>query len=103
VHATLEIATDQAAARPWARLGPAAVADLARVLTPIAQACSTASCGSADRGSVLSPAGNSRVSRGRRAAARDWSMTMLCMTRRQNARGLSTRDHHAASRCRLSW
>ena len=39
VHATLEIATDQAAARPWARLGPATVADLARVLTPIAQAC----------------------------------------------------------------
>jgi hypothetical protein len=39
VQATLEIATDQAAARPWARLGPAAVADLARVLTPIARAC----------------------------------------------------------------
>jgi hypothetical protein len=39
VHATLEIATDQAAARPWARLGPAAVADLAGVLVPIAQAC----------------------------------------------------------------
>ena len=39
VHATLEIATDRAASRPWARLGPAAVADLARVLTPIAQAC----------------------------------------------------------------
>jgi hypothetical protein len=39
IHATLEIATDQAASRPWARLGPAGVADLARVLTPIAQAC----------------------------------------------------------------
>ena len=39
VHATLEIATDQAAARPWARLGPAAVADAARALIPIAQAC----------------------------------------------------------------
>ncbi len=39
VHATLEIATDQAAARPWTRLGPGAVADLAGVLTPIAQAC----------------------------------------------------------------
>ena len=39
VHATLEIATDQAAARPWTRLGPAAAADLARVLTPIALAC----------------------------------------------------------------
>ncbi len=39
VHATLEIATDQAAARPWTRLGPGTVADLARVLTPIARAC----------------------------------------------------------------
>ena len=39
VHATLEIATDQAAARPWARLGPAAVARLAGALTPVAQAC----------------------------------------------------------------
>ncbi len=39
VHATLEIATDQAAARPWARLGPAAVARLAEALAPVAQAC----------------------------------------------------------------
>ena len=39
VHATLEIATDQAAARPWTRLGPAAVTELTRVLTPIALAC----------------------------------------------------------------
>ena len=38
-HAAVEQVTDQAAARPWARLGPAAVTDLARVLTPIAQAC----------------------------------------------------------------
>ena len=38
-HAAVEQATDQAAARPWARLGPAAVADLAGVLTPIARAC----------------------------------------------------------------
>ncbi len=38
-HAAVERATDQAAARPWARLGPAAVTDLAEVLTPIAQAC----------------------------------------------------------------
>ena len=28
-----------AAARPWASLGQAAVTELARVLTPIAQAC----------------------------------------------------------------
>jgi hypothetical protein len=39
VHATVEIATDQAAARPWARLGQAAVAELAEALTPIARAC----------------------------------------------------------------
>ena len=38
-HAAVEQATDQAAARPWARLGPSAVADLAGVLTPIARAC----------------------------------------------------------------
>ena len=38
-HAAVERATDQAAARPWARLGPAAVTDLAEVLTPIARAC----------------------------------------------------------------
>jgi hypothetical protein len=38
-HAAVEQVTDQAAARPWARLGPAAVTDLAEVLTPIAQAC----------------------------------------------------------------
>jgi hypothetical protein len=38
-HVAVEEATDQAAARPWARLGPAAVTDLAEVLTPIARAC----------------------------------------------------------------
>ena len=38
-HAAVEKATDLAAARPWARLGPAATARLARALTPIAQAC----------------------------------------------------------------
>ena len=38
-HAAVEKVTDQAAARPWARLGPAAVTDLAEVLTPIARAC----------------------------------------------------------------
>ena len=39
VHAAVEIATDQSAARPWTRLGPDGAADLAGVLTPIAQAC----------------------------------------------------------------
>src|SRR5215472_2786632 len=29
--------------------------------------------------------------------------TMLCMTRRQNALGLSTQDKRAASRCSVSW
>jgi hypothetical protein len=35
----VESATDQAAVRPWARLGQAAVTELAGVLTPIARAC----------------------------------------------------------------
>jgi hypothetical protein len=39
VLAMVEIATDQAAARPWACLGPAAVTRLAQALTPVAQAC----------------------------------------------------------------
>jgi hypothetical protein len=41
-HAHVEEATDRAAARPWARLGPAATAELADVLTPVAQACAKA-------------------------------------------------------------
>jgi hypothetical protein len=40
-HAAVEDATDRAAARPWARLGPKASAELAEVLTPIAQACAS--------------------------------------------------------------
>jgi hypothetical protein len=35
----IEAATDHAAARPWARLGAAATADLTSVLMPIARAC----------------------------------------------------------------
>jgi hypothetical protein len=38
-HREIEEATDLAAARPWARLGQAATADLARALAPIARAC----------------------------------------------------------------
>ena len=38
-HAAVEHATDRAASRPWARLGSAATAELASVLTPLAQAC----------------------------------------------------------------
>ena len=38
-HAAVEDATDWAAARPWARLGADATADLAGVLTPLAKAC----------------------------------------------------------------
>jgi hypothetical protein len=38
-HAAVEDATDRAASRPWARLGPDATAELARVLAPLAQAC----------------------------------------------------------------
>jgi hypothetical protein len=40
-HAAVEDATDRAAARPWARLGPEASAELADVLTPIALACAS--------------------------------------------------------------
>jgi hypothetical protein len=40
-HAAVEDATDRAAARPWARLGPEASAELAKVLTPIARACAS--------------------------------------------------------------
>ncbi len=41
-HAAVESATDWAAARPWARLGPEATAEIVNVLTPLAQACATA-------------------------------------------------------------
>jgi hypothetical protein len=40
-HAAVEDATDRAASRPWARLGPEASAELAEVLTPIARACAS--------------------------------------------------------------
>jgi hypothetical protein len=38
-HRAIEQATNQAAARPWARLGPAATAWLAALLAPISSAC----------------------------------------------------------------
>jgi hypothetical protein len=41
-HDAVEDATDQAASRPWARLGADATAELAAVLTPLAQACAAA-------------------------------------------------------------
>jgi hypothetical protein len=40
-HAAVEDATDRAASRPWARLGPEASAELAEVLTPVARACAS--------------------------------------------------------------
>ena len=40
-HAAVENATDWAAARPWARLGPETTAELVNVLTPLAQACAS--------------------------------------------------------------
>jgi hypothetical protein len=40
-HAAVENATDEAAARPWAKLGPAATAEIAAALTPISQACAS--------------------------------------------------------------
>jgi len=38
-HAAVEDATDRAASRPWARLGPEATAEIAAALTPLARAC----------------------------------------------------------------
>jgi hypothetical protein len=38
-HDAVEEATDQAASRPWARLGADATAEIAAVLTPLAKAC----------------------------------------------------------------
>jgi DNA-binding MarR family transcriptional regulator len=40
-HAAVENATDRAAARPWARLGPEVTAEIAAALTPISQACAS--------------------------------------------------------------
>jgi hypothetical protein len=40
-HAAVETATDQAASRPWDRLGPEVTAEIAAVLTPLAQACAS--------------------------------------------------------------
>jgi hypothetical protein len=42
VHDAVEDATDQAAARPWDRMGPAGRAEVADVLLPLAQACAAA-------------------------------------------------------------
>jgi hypothetical protein len=42
VHDAVEAATDRGAARPWNRIGPAAVAEAADVLFPLAQACAAA-------------------------------------------------------------
>jgi hypothetical protein len=40
-HAAVEDATDRAAARPWAAIGPEATAEAAKLLTPLAQACAS--------------------------------------------------------------
>ena len=41
-HRAVEDATDLAAARPWARLGPDGMDDLLAVLTPVAKASAAA-------------------------------------------------------------
>jgi hypothetical protein len=41
-HRAVEAATDVAAARPWALLGPARTAELAGLLAPVARACAAA-------------------------------------------------------------
>jgi hypothetical protein len=38
----VEAATDQAAERPWKRMGAAGLAEVADVLLPLAQACAAA-------------------------------------------------------------
>jgi hypothetical protein len=42
VHDAVEAATDQAAARPWNRMGAAGLAEVADVLLPLARACAAA-------------------------------------------------------------
>ena len=42
VHDAVEAATDQAAARPWNRIGGVGLAEVADVLLPLAQACAAA-------------------------------------------------------------
>ena len=42
VHDAVEAATDQAAARPWHRIGAVGLAEVADVLLPLAQACAAA-------------------------------------------------------------
>ena len=42
VHDAVEAATDQAAERPWNRMGAAGLAEVADVLLPLAQACAAA-------------------------------------------------------------
>jgi hypothetical protein len=42
VHDAVETATDQAAERPWNRMGAAGLAEVADVLLPLAQACAAA-------------------------------------------------------------
>jgi len=41
-HDAVEAATDQAAARPWTRMGAVGLAEVADVLLPLAQACAAA-------------------------------------------------------------
>jgi hypothetical protein len=42
LHERIELATDRAAARPWAALGGEAARELARLLLPVARACAVA-------------------------------------------------------------
>ena len=66
-HAAVENATDWAAARPWARLGPETTAELVTVLTPLARACASALPYPSPIGvpAPAPPAAEPRASRGR--------------------------------------
>ena len=88
-HAAVEDATDRAASRPWARLGPEATAEIAAALTPLARAC-------ASRTPLPQP---DRRARSRRRAQLARSLgsaegTASAAGRHVRETGLRTRRHH---------
>ena len=62
----MEDATDPAASRPWARLGPEATAEIAAALTPLARACAAELPYPSPIG-VPAPGASTRVARTRRS------------------------------------
>jgi Helix-turn-helix family len=68
-HAAVEDATDRAASRPWARLGPEATAEIAAALTPLARACAAVLPYPSPIGLPAPGAASAAASPGRDAAA----------------------------------